>query len=106
VLALEALIEVREDPSIPGVRSPVDGGYVEVAVRTRRGRSLACRVERAAGSPERALSPDQLDAKFRDCTRALGPARVDDALRALDRLQELHDVRALVAELSPSGVAP
>jgi 2-methylcitrate dehydratase PrpD len=106
VLALEALIDVCEDGSIAGVRSPVDGGYVEVAIRTRRGERLACRVEDAAGSPGRALSRRQLEDKFRDCARGLDPGRVEGALQKLHDLQTVPDVRALVSDLIPPTAAP
>lgn len=102
VLALEELIEVCEDGSIPGVRNPVDGGYVEVVIRTRGGGSAACRIEEAAGSPGRPLSRSQLEEKFRACARGLGPAQVERALRVLGSLEELPDVRTLVRDLSPA----
>lgn len=106
VTALEEVLEVREDHTIPGVRNPVDGGYVEVAIRTHGGRRLVCRVEEAAGSPGRPLSGSQLEEKFRECARGLDPARIERALQALGTLEELPDVRTLVRDLSPAEPAP
>lgn len=103
VLALEERIEVREDGSIRGVRTPVDGGYVEVAIRTADGVRAACRVEEAAGSPGRPLSASELEEKFRACARGLGHERVERALRALARLEDLPDVRTLVRDLVVNG---
>jgi 2-methylcitrate dehydratase PrpD len=100
--ALEERIGVSEDGSIPGGRTPVDGGYVEVAIRTREGGHASCRIEEAAGSPGRPLSRSQLEEKFRGCARGLGPAQVERALRALGSLEELPDVRTLVRDLSPA----
>jgi 2-methylcitrate dehydratase PrpD len=99
VRALEELTDVVEDRSIPAGRSPIEGGHVEVAARLRGGVQLACRVEEAAGSPNRPLSSAQLADKFRDCARALDPARTQRALQRLEHLDELSDVRILIGDL-------
>ena len=78
----------------------------EVIVTTETGRRLARHIALAAGKPDRWFSPEQLRAKFDDCTHAFGKAlqqRVFGALRGLDSAQ---DVLPLLELLRFEGWAP
>ncbi|MEI7782765.1 MAG: MmgE/PrpD family protein [Betaproteobacteria bacterium] len=71
----------------------------EVIVTTETGRRLARHIALAAGKPDRWFSPEQLRAKFDDCTHAFGSAfqhRVFTALRGLD---SADDVLPLIEQL-------
>jgi 2-methylcitrate dehydratase PrpD len=72
----------------------------EITVVTQSGRRLSRHIPLAAGKPERWFSPQQLRAKFDDCTVAFGGAfqnRVYAALRALD---QTPDAMALISQLA------
>ncbi|TMI84163.1 MAG: MmgE/PrpD family protein [Bacillati bacterium ANGP1] len=101
----QALLErvmVHEEPAFRDAANPMEEGHVTVEVRTTDGRRLARRIDHPRGSPALPLRREELLAKFRDCAaRALDPAAVDRALTALDCIESVRDVNALVASLVP-----
>src|SRR2546427_331279 len=93
---------VTEDPAFRHAANPMEEGYVTVEVRTKDGRRLVRRIDHPRGSPGLPLRREELVAKFRDCAaRALDPAAVDRALTALDAIESVQDVNALVDALAP-----
>jgi 2-methylcitrate dehydratase PrpD len=95
-------ITVVEDAAIPVEANVIEGGYVEVRIRTRDGTELTARVERARGAPERPLGPSELAGKFRDCAaRVLGGPQIDRAMALIRSLEDVPDVAGLVAHLVP-----
>jgi len=77
------------------------GGYAEVRVVLRDGTEHAMRVDVPRGDPSRPLSWDELAAKFGDCAGvALPGGRVERALRLIERLDGLDNVRGLTEALS------
>ncbi len=74
-------------------------GWLTITVETSDGRRVTVETSDPIGSPEKPLSADLLDAKFRDCaanaTRPIGAADVDAALESLHRLEDMADIRAL-----------
>ena len=105
IQALYARIEVNEDPSCRGEdpefekRSSGSRGLVAVEVRLRDGRSDRIRVDNAPGSPARELTWDEMRLKFMDCARQskrMTDAKAQQAFEALQRLETLDDVGALI----------
>jgi 2-methylcitrate dehydratase PrpD len=103
--ALYGRIDVSEDDACRGddpafeKRSSGSRGFVTVEVRLRDGRSKQIRVDKAPGSPARALSWEELRGKFMDCARSaphVGAARAEEAFAALRELEGSGDIRTLV----------
>lgn len=76
-----------------------DGRYAEVTVRISDGRQLHRRVEHPQGSPQKPMSKDQQEAKFRDCAALFEADRLDGVLVMLNQFKELSDVRSLTDNL-------
>ena len=77
--------------------------FVRVVVRLTDGREFAEQVRFPRGDPRGGvhLSDAELATKFRDCAAAvLGDDQTDVALRLLERLDAIDDVRTLTAALS------
>ena len=82
------------------------GGFAEIAVVTGEGEEYAVRVERPKGDPRRPLTWDELAAKFRDCAAAvLEPAGIEEAIAAIDGLEDLPEVAQLAAALAGAAVS-
>ncbi len=104
---LLGIVKAYEDPRCGGgdallhTRSSGSRGYVEVEARTRDGRTLSVRIDRAPGHPERELSWDDLHGKFLDCARhaALEQARAEAAFERLERLERCEDITEILALL-------
>ena len=104
IAALYARIDAHEDPGCRGddpqfeTRSSGSRGFVEVEVRLRDGRSESIRTDRAPGAPGRDLSWDELRVKFADCAKQsrVGEAKANEAFVAIQRLEMLEDIGALV----------
>ena len=77
------------------------GGYAEVRIALRDGGEYVTRVDVPRGDPSRPLSWEQLASKFRECAGTVLPAGgVDAALRLIEGLDGLDDVRGLTEALS------
>ncbi|MGZ8230270.1 MAG: MmgE/PrpD family protein [Burkholderiales bacterium] len=107
--ALYARIDAHEDVSCRGddpqfeKRSSGSRGFVTVDVQLRDGRRETIRVDKAPGSPARELTWEDLRAKFLDCARSahrVPEERAEKAFAALQSLDRLPDVRAVVELLS------
>lgn len=86
-------VEVAADASLSGVQSIVEAELTD-------GRKLTVRCEHPLGSPERALTRAQIEAKFRTYAKArLAPARVEEVLRSVAELESLPSVATLMAQL-------
>jgi 2-methylcitrate dehydratase PrpD len=84
--------------------SDPDRNFVRVIVRRTDGRELADQIWFPRGDPRGGvdLTNAELAAKFRDCaTAVLSDERAAAALRLLERLDTLEDVRTLTASLTP-----
>lgn len=101
ILALAGRVECVLDPSLdrPGyILTPV---VVEVVVRG--GTTHRVLVEHVRGHPDEPLTPNELACKFRRCARyaqsPLPEERIERAIGMLTRLEDVPDVRELVALL-------
>jgi 2-methylcitrate dehydratase PrpD len=75
-----------------------DAGYrpCKVSIRLKDGQSFAKTVEHARGSREVPLSPQELRNKFSECARRrINDQTIDAALKQLERLETLQDIRPL-----------
>jgi 2-methylcitrate dehydratase PrpD len=67
-----------------------------VTITLKNGRTVTKRVREAKGQPKNPLTPDELEAKFRDSAgRALDVERVLSILYAVRSLETVPDVSAL-----------
>jgi 2-methylcitrate dehydratase PrpD len=96
---LQSRVVVRVDEAL-GESAPALT-QAHVTVKLTGGAVLSARADGARGYPERPASPEELDAKFRACaSRAADPETVEDALAALQRFDQLADVRLLTTRLA------
>lgn len=92
-------VEVRADPSLTGVQSVVEAELAD-------GSTLRTRCEHPRGSRENPLPRDQVADKFRIyARRRLSEARVEEAIAAVSRLEELKSVRGLMGILASGSQA-
>lgn len=83
------------------VRDPgLEGGQASAEIETAAGARYAARSDHALGTPENPLSPAQIRQKFRIYAEpALGVARTDRTIAAVDGLETLGSARELVSRL-------
>ncbi|UCF76615.1 MAG: MmgE/PrpD family protein [Betaproteobacteria bacterium] len=90
-------VEMRADPSLSGVQAVVEAQMAD-------GATLEVRCEHPRGSYENPLPRDQVAEKFRTYARPrLSEGRVEEAIAAVSRLEELKSVGRLMEILSPGG---
>ena len=97
------LVRVRPIADEDRPAADPERNFVRVVVRLTDGREFAEEVRFPRGDPRGgiSLSDDELAAKFRDCAAAmLGDGRLEVALRLLQRVDALDDVRTLTAALA------
>ncbi|MDE3074075.1 MAG: MmgE/PrpD family protein [Chloroflexota bacterium] len=76
-------------------------GILELNVRLNDGASHQIRVEDAPGTPARPLTPEERQAKLADCAgKLLSESDVASLQRLVASLEELPDVRELIAQLT------
>jgi 2-methylcitrate dehydratase PrpD len=101
VAALAARIVVKPDPS----ESPTAMGPSHIVVRLKDGSTTEIHETMTPGSPELPMTEEEVFAKFRLCMDfglGLSAERVEPVIQTILRLEELGDIRELVA-LMPSA---
>jgi 2-methylcitrate dehydratase len=89
--ALMQKIDVRATEEL--TRAWPEAYPFRITVTTRRGQPLVREIRYAKGHPKNPMSDREIEAKFRRLSEpVLGPARVDNALRALWRLSTMASV--------------
>jgi 2-methylcitrate dehydratase PrpD len=82
------------------VREGAPAGWAQVTVRRTDGRQATQDTTGPSGSPDKPLSDAQLEEKFRDCAahavRPIAPDVVGQAIRQLQRLEEVPDATAMI----------
>jgi 2-methylcitrate dehydratase PrpD len=103
VQALLPKIRVEAYTTAPTDKS--DNYRVEIGVTMRSGAKLAHTQERPTGrTPDDPTPPDRVQAKFESCAiRALDRSAVAQLTAALQDLENVRSVRALVAQIQPSS---
>ena len=104
---LLARISVSEDPRCADndplleTRSSGSRGFVEVEAVLKDGRRQTVRVDQAPGHPARALTWDDIAAKFMDCAAQahIDPGKAERAFGLLRRLETCPDIGEVVALL-------
>jgi hypothetical protein len=85
-----------EGQAVPGNKPR---GWLILTLRLTDGQTVSVETSDPIGSPEKPLSTALMHAKFRDCAanavREIAASDVEEALAALERLEELNDVTAL-----------
>ncbi|MFH1087961.1 MAG: MmgE/PrpD family protein [Chloroflexota bacterium] len=78
-----------------------------VRMTTVDGKAYSKQVARPLGSPEKPLTAEQIEAKFRDCvTHSLSPLQpgaADRVIALVRRLEEVSDVREVIRLVAPAG---
>src|SRR5262249_49441747 len=83
-------VEITADPALTGVQATAE---LEMA----DGSKLSARCEHPRGSPENPLSRAQIETKLRTyAPERISAAAIDEAVRSVDRLEDLASVRRLV----------
>jgi 2-methylcitrate dehydratase PrpD len=83
-------VETKVDPSLTGVQSIVEADLAD-------GKTVAVRCEHSKGSPENPLSRSEIENKFRFYGKGVLPAaRIEEAIAAITRLEDLKSVRSLM----------
>jgi 2-methylcitrate dehydratase PrpD len=86
----EQQVEISLDPTLSGVQAAV-------AIEMNDGATLTARCDHPRGSFENPLSRGEIEHKFRIYAKdRLPPARIDDTLEAVNRLEQLASVRELM----------
>ena len=92
-------VETKVDSSLTGVQSIVEADLAD-------GRTVAVRCDHSRGSPENPLTRAEIVEKFRAYGKSVLPgARVEEAIAAITRLEDLKSVRSLMDTLR-AGEAP
>ena len=86
----EEQVEIRLDPALTGVQAAVE-------IEMRGGATLRARCEHARGSFENPLSRAEVEDKFRVYAKdRMTPARIEEVIAAVNRLEDLASVRELM----------
>jgi 2-methylcitrate dehydratase PrpD len=86
----EEQVEIRLDPALSGVQAAVE-------IDMRGGATLQARCEHARGSFENPLSRAEVEDKFRVYAKdRMTPARIEQVIAAVNRLEDLASVRELM----------
>lgn len=98
VLALAQRIEVMHDQEIEQYHQQhEDRRASEVTIVMKNGRKFSARVEHAKGFPENPLTEEEVRQKFRRLADSTyGASRIEEIVRAIDRLDQMSDVRTFV----------
>jgi len=103
VVAMQARVTMRVDPTLDAAAPPLT--QARVTVRLRDGRVLTASGKGARGYPERPASDDELATKFTSCaTKSLSAPQAAQALVALRDVESMSDIRTLT-ELLHAGQA-
>jgi len=101
VLAVQARVRMRIDPSLDASAPPLT--QARVSVRLRDGRLLTAFANGARGYPEQPATDAELDSKFLSCAgAALAADNAHEALLALRDIEHASDIRLLTPLLQPT----
>ncbi len=93
---MSARVELRHDPDQEQVIID-SSGHVEARVVMKDGSEHVQRVTEARGSPQNPLSQNELESKYRDCTKKiLSPDQTQRSIDLLNSLEELPDISELM----------
>jgi 2-methylcitrate dehydratase len=98
VQALMKKVGKYPDPTVPhsGGRGPI------ITVRMQDGREYSRRMDMGEDQPWTAPTEEERIAKYRDCARrVLGDKKIDACLDLMRNLEDLKDIRQLIAAVSP-----
>jgi len=83
-------VETKIDPSLTGIQSVVEAELAD-------GKTVSSRCEHSKGSPENPLSRAEIEEKFRTYGKGVLPAaRIEEAIAAINGLENLKSVRGLM----------
>lgn len=83
-------VETKLDAALTGVQSVVEAELAD-------GRTVSVRCDHSKGSPENPLSRAEIEEKFRAYGKEVLPdGRIDDAIAAITRLENVNSVRGLM----------
>ena len=87
----------------PEMAYPIEG-WARIIVLLGDGQFFEAEVDAPRGDPKRPLTWDDLAGKFRDCASGVLPEeQVEGAIAAIERLEEMADVRELISTVGDAG---
>lgn len=106
VQRISGLVKLEYDDS----QEPVvvnAGGYIDVTINMKDGRSFTQRIDKARGTPDYPLTDEELTEKFDSCAiKTLDTSQVEEAASQIFSLQDLADIRALTATIAAPAMIP
>jgi 2-methylcitrate dehydratase PrpD len=101
-LPLQLMKKVR---FVSGEQDRANGvfGYQEVVIKMNDGRVYSCKVEHPKGEPQNPQTPEEFDAKYRDCAETAHynektATRIKDLIMDLENVKDVSQVMALMGE--------
>jgi 2-methylcitrate dehydratase PrpD len=92
-------VETKADPALTGIQSIVEADLAD-------GRTVSARCDHSKGSPENPLTRAEIVDKFRAYGKGVLPAaRLEEAIAAITKLEDLKSVRSLMDCLRAGGEA-
>jgi 2-methylcitrate dehydratase PrpD len=90
-------VETKVEPALTGTQAVVEADLAD-------GRTVSVRCDYSKGSPENPLSRAEIEEKFRHYGKGvLAPARIEEAIAAITKLEGLKSVRGLMDLLRAGG---
>jgi 2-methylcitrate dehydratase PrpD len=76
-------------------------GYQEIVLKMNDGNTYSCKVEHPKGEPQNPQTPEELEAKYRDCAEIVHydvktSSRIKDLILNLEKVDDISRVTTLI----------
>jgi 2-methylcitrate dehydratase PrpD len=78
-------------------------GYQEIVLKMNDGNTYSCKVEHPQGEPQNPQTPEEFEAKYRDCAETAHynektTTQIKDMILDLENIKDVSQVTALIGE--------